>query len=108
MGCLGSQAEPTVAVKTEYVEQRIPIQEPPKGVQFPPVEWFILTPDNIEAKIAEIEASTGSAVLFAITPKGYENLAIGIGDLRRYIKDEQAIVGYYEEALAPEEAPKEE
>jgi hypothetical protein len=108
MGCLGNQAEPIVAVKTEYVEQRIPIQEAPKGVNFPPVEWFILTPDNIEAKIAEIEASTGSAVLFAITPKGYENLAIGIGDLRRYIKDEQAIVGYYEEALAPEEPAKEE
>ncbi len=46
MGCLGSQAEPIVAVKTEYVEQRIPIQEAPKGVNFPPVEWFILTPDN--------------------------------------------------------------
>jgi len=42
--------------------------------------------------------------LFTITPKGYENLAIGIADLRRYVKDQQAIIAYYEEALTPEES----
>ena len=37
--------------------------------------------------------------MFVITPKGYENLAIGIAELRRYVKDQQAIIAYYEEAL---------
>ena len=44
-------------------------------------------------------------MFFAITPKGYENLALGIAEMRRYIKDTQAIIGYYEEALT-EEAPE--
>lgn len=65
----------------------------------PPVEWFVITEDNLEEFMVELEAKTGNTVFFAITPKGYENLALGIGDLRRYIKDEQAIIGYYEEAL---------
>jgi len=61
----------------------------------------------MEEKIAEINSKTGNVVLFTITPKGYENLAIGIADLRRYVKDQQAIIAYYEEALTPDK-PKEE
>jgi len=103
MGCLGRTPEPEVVVTTEYQEQSIPIQERPKAVQFPPVDWFVITEDNLEEKLAEIDTKTGNVVLFAITPKGYENLALGIAELRRYVKDQQAIIGYYEEALAPEE-----
>ena len=95
--------ETEVVLQTEYQKQNIPIQERPKAVQFPPVDWFVITEDNIEEKIAEIDSKTGNVVLFAITPKGYENLALGIAELRRYVKDQQAIIGYYEEALVPEE-----
>ncbi|MAG49638.1 hypothetical protein CMO86_08305 [Candidatus Woesearchaeota archaeon] len=95
--------EPEVVVQTEYKKQDIPIQERPKAVKFPPVDWFVLTDQNFDQKIAEIEAKTGNKVMFVITPKGYENLAIGIAELRRYVKDQQAIIAYYEEALTEEE-----
>lgn len=91
--------EPKVVTQTEYVTKNIPVQEAPKGVTMPPVEWFVITEDNLEEFMSELQAKTGNTVFFAITPKGYENLALGIGDLRRYIKDQQAIVGFYEEAL---------
>ena len=101
--CGMTTPEPEVVVTTEYQEQNIPIQEHPKGVEWNPVPWFVITEENLEEKIQEIESSTGNVVIFAITPKGYENLAIGIAELRRYIKDQQAIIAYYEEALAPDE-----
>ena len=101
--CSGRPTEPEVVVTTEYQEQSIPIQERPKAVQFPPVDWFVITEENFEAKAEEIRGKTGNVVIFAITPKGYENLALGIAELRRYVKDQQAIIGYYEEALAPDE-----
>jgi hypothetical protein len=107
MGCLGRPAEPTVVVTTKYQEQNVPIQAAPKAVEFPPVDWFIITEENLEAKIAEIDSKTGNIVMFTITPKGYENLAIGIAELRRYVKDQQAIIAYYEESLAPDK-PKPE
>ena len=97
--CLGRPAEPEVVTETRYQEQNIPIQERPKSVEFPPVDWFVITEENLEEKLAEIDTKTGNVVLFTITPKGYENLAIGIADLRRYVKDQQAIIAYYEEAL---------
>lgn len=98
--CVTTRAPETeVVIATEYQKQNIPIQERPKAVQFPPVDWFVITPDNLEEKLAEVDDKTGNVVLFAITPKGYENLALGIAELRRYVKDQQAIIGYYEEAL---------
>jgi len=42
-------------------------------------------------------------VFFAISPKSYENLAIGIADLRRFIKEQKGVVVYYEEALTADE-----
>ena len=99
MGCLGSQSEPKVVTQTEFTEQNIPIQARPKAVTFPPVEWFVVTEENLEEFLQEMQDKTGNKVFFAVTPKGYENLALGIGDLRRYVKDTQAVVGYYEEAL---------
>ena len=69
----------------------------------PPVDWYVITEENLEETLAEVQAKTGNVVFMAITPKGYENLAIGIGDLRRYIKDQQAIIAYYEEAVTQEE-----
>ena len=103
MGCLGSRTpESEVVLQTEYQKHNIPVQERPKAVEFPPVDWFVITEENLDAKLEEINAKTGNVVLFTITPKGYENLAIGIADLRRYVKDQQAIIAYYEEALAEE------
>ena len=101
--CLGRPPEPSVVVETKYQEQNIPIQERPKSVDFPPVDWFVITEENLDEKLAEIDTKTGNVVLFTVTPKGYENLAIGIADLRRYVKDQQAIIAYYEEALTPTE-----
>ena len=101
--CTSFTPEPTIVTQTEYVEQSIPIQERPKGVDFPNVEWYIITEENLDTKVEEIEAKTGEVVIFAITPKGYENLAIGIAELRRYVKEQQAIIGYYEEAVTPDE-----
>lgn len=95
--------EAEVVLQTQYQKQNIPIQERPKAVEFPPVDWFVLTEENFDAKIAEIEQKTGNKVMFVITPKGYENLAIGIAELRRYVKDQQAIIAYYEEALTEDE-----
>lgn len=97
--CGARTPEPEVVLQTEYQKQNIPIQERPAAVNFPPSEWYVITEENLEEKIAEINSKTGNTVIFAITPKGYENLAIGIADLRRYVKDQQAIIGYYEEAL---------
>ena len=41
----------------------------------------------------------------AVTPKGYENLSLGMQELRRYILQQKEIIVYYEKAITEE--PKE-
>lgn len=54
---------------------------------------------NIEQKIAEVEKRLGGDfVLMGMTPKGYENMAANLQDIKRYIKQQKEIILYYREA----------
>ena len=75
MGCLGSRApEAEVVLQTEYAKQNIPIQERPKAVQFPPVDWYVVTEDNLEEKLAELDNDpyeAGQAVIDELASNGF-------------------------------------
>jgi hypothetical protein len=43
----------------------------------------------------------------ALSIDTYENLAINISELRRYINQQKEIIVYYEKAMTPQEKPKE-
>lgn len=95
--------EPKVVVETEYVERAIPIQPRPSPVDMPGVEWYVVTEENIDEFLARVEEDAGDVVFMAITPKGYENLALGIGDLRRYMLEQKEIIAYYESQAKPKD-----
>lgn len=65
----------------------------------PDVEWFVVNEDNLDEFITRVEAEGGVPAFIAITPKGYENLAIGINDLRRYVLQQKEIIAYYEKSI---------
>lgn len=61
----------------------------------------ILVCGNLEQKIAEVEKELGGDfVIMAITPKGYENMAYNLQEIKRYIKQQKEIILYYREATA--------
>lgn len=94
--------EPQVVVQTEYIERNIPVQQRPAPVDMPNVDWYVVNADNLDEFISRIQSDVGEVVFVAITPKGYENLALGIAELRRYILQQQEIIVYYEQQVAPE------
>ena len=94
-----SPVEPPVVVKTEYVERQIPIQQRPAPVQMVDVQWYVVNKNNLEEFLTRIKNDSGEVVFMAVSPKGYENLAVGISDLRRYILQQKEIIVYYEEQL---------
>ena len=103
--CSGLRPETKVVTETKIIRPNIPLQEPPKPVDFPDVDWYVVTKDNMEDFIKRIEQDAGQIVYMAVTPKGYENLAVGMQDLRRYILQQKEIIVYYEKAITEE--PKE-
>ncbi len=98
-GCLSGMLIPEIVTQTEYVKPNIALQEPPKPVDMPDVEWFVVNEDNLDEFITRVEAEGGVPAFIAITPKGYENLAIGINDLRRYVLQQKEIIAYYEKSI---------
>jgi hypothetical protein len=91
--------EPKIITQTEYVERKIDIQSAPKSVDFPNTEWYVVSEKNLDVFLERVKADNGEVAFMAITPKGYQNLAIGIGELRRYVLQQKEIIAYYEKAV---------
>lgn len=82
------------------------LQQSPAPVDFPDVEWFVVNKDNLDESLKRIEEAGGSVAFMAITPKGYENLSVGVAELRRYILQQKEIIAYYEKAIQGEPEPE--
>lgn len=92
----------TIEVKPEIYQPPLP-----QPIQFEDVRWVVITDDNLEDKMDEVEKFTGNDfVVFAVTPHDYENLAYNFQEVRRYIRQLLETVLYYREVTAT--APTEE
>ena len=60
------------------------------------VTWVLITPENFDEKVAEIEATGRPVVFFALTDEGYENISMNFSSIRAYIQQQQAIIAAYE------------
>jgi hypothetical protein len=90
---------PPVRVITETVQLEIYQPPLPPPIQFDDVQWFVITENNVDDKIAEVKRFTGTDfVLFGMTPQSYENMAYNFQESRRYILQLLEIINYYREA----------
>lgn len=68
----------------------------PSPVQILPVNFRVITSENLEAFLSELRTEqSGTPVFIAIGSRDYENLLINLADLRRYIEQQQAVIVYY-------------
>jgi len=93
--------EEVVVTQVEYVDRTIPIQARPKPVNLYDIEFYAVTDENIEEFLERFEKDNGDVVFFAISVPDYENIALNMGELRRFIQSQTAIIVYYEENANP-------
>ena len=74
----------------------------PKPVQLVDTRIYVVNKDNLEQFIAEFTAENGELAFVALAIKDYENLALNISELRRYINQQTEIIVYYEKAVTPD------
>ena len=98
---LFSKPEQVVVTQVEYVERTIPIQPRPKPVTLYDIEFYAVTKENIDEFIERFEKAEGTLVFFAISVPDYENIALNMGELRRFIESQSAVILYYEENANP-------
>lgn len=100
-GCsILSAREEKVVVQTKFTEQNIPVQPRPKPLSLSDIVWYVVTEENLDEFVKRYEAEEGRQwVFYALSVKSYENMAMNIADIRRYLKQQKAIILYYEEAV---------
>lgn len=60
------------------------------------VEWVVINEDNLEEEIQKIKETGQPVGLFALTGKGYQNLALNFSDIRAMVQQQQQIIAAYE------------
>tara|TARA_B100000497_G_C7691041_1_gene420135 strand:+ start:153 stop:569 length:417 start_codon:yes stop_codon:yes gene_type:complete len=95
--CSLLKPEEVVVTQVEYVDRVIPVQPRPKPVTLYDIEFYAVTKENIDEFIERFEKAEGSLVFFAISVPDYENIALNMGELRRFIESQSAVILYYEE-----------
>lgn len=96
---LVQQKEPETIIQTRYIEKKVEIVPRPKAVELIDVEWYVVNDDNIEEFLTKLKNKETVPVFVALRIKDYENLALNVAELKRYIAHQQEIIVYYESAL---------
>ena len=81
----------------------IPTVARPKSLQLSDTRVFVVTKDNFEQFEKEFTELYGDLAFVALSMKDYENLALNISELKRYINQQDEIIVYYEKAVTEKE-----
>ena len=107
-GCsLTGKPETEIKVVTKIVPTTIPKVAQPKPIQLNDTRVWVVTAENLDKFIADFKEQYGEVAFVALSMRDYENLALNIGDLKRYIGQQKEIIVYYEKAVTEEpDTPK--
>jgi len=70
----------------------------PDAMVWEEVEYKVLTVEimrEIVKKVDSGELSGRDAVFFAVTPEGYEHLAVNMAEIKRLIEGQKSVIFYY-------------
>lgn len=79
----------------------------PKPLQLNDTRVFVVTKDNFEEFKKEFTDIYGDLAFVALSMKDYENLALNIADIRRYLDQQEEIIIYYEKAVTEDKQTEE-
>ena len=99
--------EPEVKIVTQIEKTTVPIVARPKPVDLVDTRVYVVTKENYAAFVEEFTAEHGELAYVVLSMKDYENLALNVADLRRFLEQQNEIIVYYEDALKPKEEIKE-
>ena len=97
--------EKEIVVQTVEVQKVIPVQPQPKPIDMTDVKFYVVTEENYDEFKEKFMKRNNDFVFYVVSVHDYENLALNMSELYRYIKQQKEIVIYYEKAVTdkPEE-----
>ena len=86
---------------TQAVKVTVPIATRPKPIDLVDTRVYVVNQANLQKFIEDFEAENGDLAFVALSVKDYENLALNVSELRRFINQQKEIIFYYREATKP-------
>lgn len=77
----------------------VPTVARPKPLQLTDTKIYVVNKNNFESFIKEFKEIHGDLAFVALSIRDYENLALNVAELRRFINQQSQIILYYEEAV---------
>ena len=91
-GCFNTNPIKVQSKPVERIPLAVPSVDPYKHRE---VKWIIITPENAEKVFADLKKKGHPVVLFALTDKGYQALALNTGDQIKITRQMQAVIDAY-------------
>ncbi len=88
---------------TTVQQLTVPLAARPKPINLVDTRVYVVNSDNLDEFIAEFTAENGDFAIVALSIKDYENLALNVAELRRFINQQTEVIIYYEKAVTPSE-----
>ena len=73
----------------------------PAPIRAKPIQWVVITRENINEVFDKLEQQGVDAVVFAITDDGYKQLSITFAELRNLINTQRNIIIKYKDYYEP-------
>ena len=94
VGCAGKER---ITILSEPI-QPVPLNTPQvRELDLSKIEWFVVTPENIEEVFAKLQDQRKDIVLFALTDDGYKAMSLNFAQIRELLAQQQAIIKAYKE-----------
>lgn len=81
---------------------QIPVVARPKPVDLIDTKVYVVTEENLDDFLKEFKEVHGDVAFVALSMRDYENLALNIADIRRYLNQQTEVIIYYEEMVKDE------
>ena len=60
------------------------------------MKFYVVTRNNLEEFLEEFDKVNGQTVFVALSVPHYESLSLNLAEIRRYLKQQESVVVYYE------------
>ena len=99
-GCIRRPPEPEIQVVTKIEKTVIPIVARPKPLQLIDTQVRVVNKENLDQFLIDYKEQYGELAFVVLSMKDYQNLALNIADIRRFLNQQTEIIVYYENAVS--------
>lgn len=75
----------------------------PRAIDLKEPYWYVVSSENLEEFLSNIEKESGTMVFFAMSVPDYELMAYNMQEIKRYVREMKEVIVYYKKVTTNEQ-----